>query len=183
MNRACRVQTPLDNNRVADLKAGDEVLISGTVFTARDAAHARLVAMLKNGEELPFAAEGAVIYYVGPCPPRPGAVIGSAGPTTSGRMDPYVPALLEAGVKGMIGKGGRSAAVAESLREHKGVYFVTVGGAGAYLAARIKECSVIAFPDLGAEAVYRLELVEFPAVVAIDSKGNNIFNDLKKTGR
>jgi fumarate hydratase subunit beta len=177
-----RMKAPLDPAHTVKLHAGDAVLLSGTVYTARDAAHARLTEMIRMGEELPFPPEGAVIYYVGPCPAKPGAVIGSAGPTTSGRMDSYAAELLKAGVRGMIGKGGRSEHVVNSIRDHQAVYFVTVGGAGAYLAKRIVACEPVAFPELGAEAVYRLKLEDFPVFVAIDAAGNNIFRDFRKRG-
>ena len=177
------IKAPLDPAQTVKLNAGDAVLLSGTVYTARDAAHARLTEMIWKGEALPFSPEGAVIYYVGPCPAKPGAVVGSAGPTTSGRMDSYAADLLNAGIRGMIGKGGRAEHVVNSIRDHQAVYFVTVGGAGAYLAKKIVECEPIAFPDLGAEAVYRLKFEDFPVYVAIDAAGNNIFRDLKQTRR
>ncbi len=183
MGVPAQVEMPLRSDRIASLKAGDQVLLSGTVYTARDAAHARLSDSIKRGEQLPFSPNGAVIYYVGPCPAKPGCIIGAAGPTTSGRMDPFVPTLMGAGIRGMIGKGNRGEDVIKSIQEYGGIYFVTVGGAGAYLAARIVECELVAFPDLGAEAIYKLTLQDFPAVVAIDAEGRNIFDDLKKTGR
>lgn len=157
------------------LKAGDEVLLSGVIFTARDAAHQRLVNLIKSGEGLPFPIEGAVIYYVGPCPAKPREVIGSAGPTTSTRMDGLTIPLLEKGLKGMIGKGGRSPEVEKAIQEHGAVYFAAIGGAGAYIAQCIKEVEVIAYPDLGPEAVHRMVVENLPLIVAIDSHGGNIY--------
>jgi len=173
------LSTPLATDQVRKLRAGELVLVSGTVYTARDAAHARIVAALARGEEPPFALAGQVIYYVGPCPAAPGKVIGSCGPTTSGRMDAYAPLLIEKGIKAMIGKGERSPEVVEAMRKHGAVYLATVGGAGAYLAGCVKQAHVIAYPDLGPEAVLRLEVEKMPCVVAIDSTGANLY----RTGR
>lgn len=172
-----RLTTPLSPRDVAALRAGDRVLLSGTVYTARDAAHARLVALLEKGQPLPFPLEGQVIYYVGPTPPRPGQPIGSAGPTTSGRMDPYTPALLAAGLAGMIGKGSRSAEVRAELARRGAVYFGATGGAGALLARRVKSAEVVAWEDLGPEAVRRLVVEDFPLVVIDDVHGNDLYEE------
>lgn len=171
-----RVTTPLDDAVVQSLKAGDEVAISGVLYTARDAAHQRLVKLIAEGEPLPFPVEGAIIYYVGPSPAKPGEPIGSAGPTTSVRMDSLTVPLLEQGLKGMIGKGGRGPEVIEGMKKHGAVYFAAVGGAAAYISQSIKEVEVVAYPDLGAEAVHRMVVEDFPAVVAIDSQGNNLYD-------
>ena len=177
---AIRITTPiLDDSVVENLKAGDFVLISGVIYTARDAAHKRIVEALEKGEELPFDLKGQIIYYAGPAPAKPGRPIGSVGPTTSYRMDPYAPGLLEAGLKGMIGKGSRNQKVIEAIKEHKGVYFGAVGGAAAYLARCVKSAEVIAYEDLGPEAVRRLVVEDFPAFVVNDIYGN----DLYKMGR
>lgn len=172
-----RITTPLSLWDVESLHAGDRVVLSGAIYTARDAAHARLVALLAEGKPLPFPAEGQVIYYVGPTPPRPGEPIGSAGPTTSGRMDPYTPALLAAGIRGMIGKGSRSAEVRDALVRHKAVYFGATGGAGALLARRIRSAEVVAWEDLGPEAVRRLVVEEFPLVVVDDVFGHDLYEE------
>ncbi|WP_422445131.1 Fe-S-containing hydro-lyase [Thermoanaerobacterium sp. DL9XJH110] len=169
------VTTPLTMDTVKDLKCGDRVLLNGTIYTGRDAAHKRLFEMIQRGEELPFDLKGQVIYYVGPCPAKPGTVIGSAGPTTSGRMDPYTPLLLQSGLKGMIGKGLRSQAVVDAIIKYSAVYFAAIGGAGALLADSIKEAEVLAFPDLGPEAIYRLRVEDFPLTVIIDAEGNNLY--------
>ncbi len=177
---AIRITTPiLDDSVVESLKAGDFVLISGVIYTARDAAHKRIVEALEKGEELPFDLKGQIIYYAGPAPAKPGRPIGSVGPTTSYRMDPYAPRLLEAGLKGMIGKGSRNQEVIEAIKEYKGVYFGAVGGAAAYLARCVKSAEVIAYEDLGPEAVRRLVVEDFPAFVVNDIYGN----DLYKIGR
>jgi len=176
-NAPARLTTPLSTSAVELLRSGDRVLLSGTVYTARDAAHARLVALLTEGRPLPFPADGQILYYVGPTPPRPGAPIGSAGPTTSGRMDPYTPALLAAGIKGLIGKGGRSAEVREALVKHRAVYFAATGGAGALLAKRIKSAEVVAWDDLGPESVRRLVVEDFPLVVINDVFGNDLYEE------
>ena len=149
--------------------------LSGVIYTARDAAHARLMEMISRGEDMPFEFAGGVVYYAGPSPARPGAVIGSAGPTTSGRMDVYSPALIKMGLKVMIGKGLRGAAVKDAIAEHGGLYLAATGGAAALIARSVKSSEVIAFPDLGAEAIRRLEVEDFPAIVAIDSGGNDIY--------
>lgn len=173
------VNTPLTDEVINDLKAGDRVLLNGIIYTGRDAAHKRLVELINNGEELPMDIKNQTIYYVGPCPAKPGQAIGSAGPTTSGRMDAYAPLLMEHGLKGMIGKGLRSQQVVDSIIRNNCVYFAAIGGAGALLAEAIKEAEVIAFPDLGAEAIYKLKVENFPVTVIIDKQGN----DLYKTGK
>ena len=165
---------PLSQSDIAELRAGDMVLLSGPMYTARDAAHKRLVEMLERGEQPPFDLNGQAVYYVGPCPAKPGQIIGSAGPTTSGRMDKYSPALIARGLKLMIGKGERSPEVHKSIADHGGAYFVAVGGAGAYMARCVKSVEVIAFDDLGTEAVHLLEVEDFPVIVAIDKDGNTI---------
>jgi len=174
------VHTPLTGETVRELKSGDRVLLNGTIYTGRDAAHKRLVEMLDKGENLPMDLKGQVIYYVGPCPAKPGAVIGSAGPTTSGRMDAYTPALLERGLKGMIGKGIRNQRVIDAIVKHGAVYLGAIGGAGALLAEAIKEAEVLAFEDLGPEAIYRLRVENFPVTVIIDSQGNDLYTVGKK---
>lgn len=170
-----KLTTPLKDSDVEKLKAGDTVLISGTIYTARDAAHARLVKLLEDGKELPFDPKGQIIYYVGPTPAKPGNAIGSAGPTTSYRMDPYAPKLIEVGLKGMIGKGARSDEVKEYIKKHKAVYFAAVGGAAALIAKSIKKAEVIAYDDLGAEAIRKMEVVDFPAIVINDIYGNDLY--------
>jgi fumarate hydratase subunit beta len=169
------LQAPLKGKDIMELNMGDEVLIQGTVYAARDAAHRLMTEGLAQGENLPFDINGQIIYYTGPCPAAPGRVIGSAGPTTSGRMDAYTPALLAQGLKAMIGKGMRSPEVIQAMKEHGAVYLATVGGAGAYLAKRIKSVTTVAYPELGPEALLRLEVTDFPAIVAIDARGNNIY--------
>jgi fumarate hydratase subunit beta len=170
-----QLTTPLSAEAAGELKAGDRVLLSGVIYTARDAAHKRLVTLLEQGEDLPFDPAGAVIFYVGPTPPKPGEVIGSAGPTTSYRMDPYAPALMAAGVRGMIGKGPRSDAVVQAMQRHGAVYFAAVGGAAVVVAQSIVAAEVIAYDDLGAEAIRRLEVRDFPCIVAIDSQGKSLY--------
>ncbi len=170
-----KLQLPLDPEQVKTLRAGDLVSLSGVLYTARDAAHKRLVAALDQGEPLPLAIDGATIYYAGPCPAKPGRPIGSAGPTTSGRMDAYAPRLLAQGLVAMIGKGARTEAVIEAMKQHGAVYFGATGGAGALLAQRIKSAEVVAYGDLGAEAIRRLVVEDFPVIVLIDSQGNNLY--------
>ncbi len=170
-----RITTPLSEEAVLALRAGQAVLISGTVYTARDAAHRRMAEAIEKGEKLPFDPRGQVIYYVGPTPAPPGMLIGAAGPTTAGRMDRYVPALLALGLKGMIGKGPRSPEVKAALQEYKAVYFGGLGGAGALLARRIKAVELVAYEDLGTEAIRRLELEDFPAVVINDCYGGDAY--------
>ncbi len=173
------IATPLTDQVVAKLKAGDKVTISGVIYVGRDAAHKRIVDALQKGEPLPFDPKGQIIYYMGPSPARPAKPIGSAGPTTSGRMDPYTPALLEAGLKGMIGKGNRSMTVREALQKHKAVYFAVTGGAAALIAKAIKASGVIAYEELGAEAVRRLEVENLPAIVVNDMYGGDAYQQGK----
>lgn len=170
------IHAPLGDAEAEVLRAGDYVYISGTIYTARDAAHKRMAEALGRGEELPFSLKGNIIYYMGPSPARDGRAIGSAGPTTSSRMDKYTPDFLDMGLKGMIGKGKRSEAVIDGIRKNKAVYFAAVGGAGALLSRSIKKSKVIAYDDLGTEAVRELEVEDFPAIVVIDSKGNNLYD-------
>lgn len=172
---AIRLQTPLTVEDTAKLRAGQTCLISGNIYTARDSAHKRLVELLGKGEELPFDPRGQLLYYVGPCPAPPGKVIGSAGPTTSVRMDVYTPALLAAGVRGVIGKGDRGQQVVQALMDNKAVYFAAIGGAGALIAKSVVEAEVVAFPDLGPEAVHRLKVQDMPVIVVIDSLGQNFY--------
>lgn len=175
MNQITQIQLPLDDAVIQELRAGDTVMLSGTLYTARDAAHKRLVALLEKGEPLPFDIKGQTIYYVGPAPASPGYVVGSAGPTTSYRMDAYTPQLLAQGLKGMIGKGKRSPAVIEAMKQHGAVYFGATGGAAALIAKGIVKAEVVAYPDLGAEAIHRFEIRNFPAIVLIDAQGNNLY--------
>lgn len=172
------IALPLDTAVVDTLIAGDHVLLTGAVFAARDAAHQRMSELLAAGQPLPFPIAGETIYYVGPSPARPGAVIGSAGPTSSYRMDPYTPQLLALGLRGMIGKGKRSQAVVEAIASHHAVYFGAVGGAGALLAQRIRRVEVVAWDDLGAEAVQSLWLERFPAVVINDVAGRDLYDQV-----
>ena len=171
------LRPPLSDSDVEGLRAGDRVLFNGVIYTARDAAHARLVALLDEGKPLPFPVEGQIIYYVGPAPARPGAVIGSAGPTTSGRMDIYAPALMAAGLKGMIGKGSRSEEVKAAMAEHRAVYFAATGGAGALLSQRIVKAEVVAYEELGPEAIRRLEVENLPAIVVNDIHGGDLYRE------
>ncbi|MCR5794192.1 MAG: Fe-S-containing hydro-lyase [Solobacterium sp.] len=171
-----KLQLPLSAEERRELKAGDPVLLSGVIYTARDAAHKRLHEMIAKGEELPFDLNNAVIYYVGPTPAKKGQVIGSAGPTTASRMDPYVPELMEHGMTGMIGKGRRSDAVKEAVVRHGGIYFIAPGGAGALLSKSIIKREPVAFEDLLSEAVTRLEVKDFPCFVGIDCSGNDIYD-------
>ena len=171
-----RLFTPLDDATVRRLRSGDSVAISGVIYTARDAAHERLVDMFARGDRPPVDLRGQVIYYSGPTPARPGRPIGSAGPTTATRMDPYTPALLAQGVKGLIGKGRRGSDVRAALREHGCVYFAAIEGTAALLGQRVRTAEVVAFPDLGPEAIYRLVVDEFPVVVANDVHGNDLYD-------
>ncbi|MCG8538995.1 MAG: Fe-S-containing hydro-lyase [Clostridia bacterium] len=169
------IKVPLTAEDAKGLKAGERVTISGVIYTARDAAHAKLLNALNNGESLPLEIEGGVIYYVGPCPAKKGQVIGSCGPTTSYRMDSFAPTLIEKGLKGMIGKGPRDEKVINAMKENNAVYFAAIGGAAALIANSVKKAEVIAYPELGTEAVRRLEVEDFPCIVAIDSEGNNLY--------
>ena len=169
------VNLPLTAEKAKLLRAGDTVYLTGEVYTSRDAGHKRMVELLKRGEELPFDPKDATIYYVGPSPARPGQIIGSAGPTTSGRMDAYAPILLAQGVRGMIGKGARSPEVIEAMKQHTGVYFGAIGGAGALLAKCIKSSELIAWEDLQSEALRRLWVEDMPLVVVIDCEGNDLY--------
>lgn len=175
MKKILKIETPLTSDKVKQLKAGDAVLLSGTIYTARDQAHKRMSAELSKGKKLPFDLRDAVIYYCGPAPARPGRPIGACGPTTSSRMDAFTPALLAAGLRGMIGKGERSKEVIRAMRRHAAVYFAAVGGAGALLARHVLSARVIAYEDLGTEAVRELVVKDFPLIVAIDAAGNNLY--------
>lgn len=166
---------PFADTTVRGLELGEPLLLTGVIHTARDAAHKRLVAALEAGEPLPFPLENAAVYYVGPSPARPGRPIGAAGPTTAARMDPYAEVLIPAGLKVMIGKGQRSEQIKELIAKHKGLYLTATGGVAALIARAVKSCELIAYPDLGPEAVYRLEVEDFPAVVAYDCYGNDLF--------
>lgn len=177
MTEPKKITPPLTDADVKNLKIGDKVLITGTLFTARDAAHKRLIDLLDKGEELPFELKGQLIYYVGPTPPKPGQVIGSAGPTTSGRMDAYTPRLLDLGLKGLIGKGQRSAEVKDSIKKNKAVYMAAVGGAAALIAQSIKKAEIIAYEDLGPEAIRKLTVEDFPAIVVNDCHGGDLFEE------
>lgn len=173
------ITAPMTREQARALKAGDSCLLSGTVYTARDAAHKRLCALIAEGKDLPIDLKDSVIYFVGPTPARPGQIIGSAGPTTSYRMDAYSPALIALGQTGMIGKGKRGPEVVAAMREHGAVYFGAIGGCGALLSRCIKKSEIVAYEDLGAEAIRRLEVENFPVTVVIDSRGNNLY----ETGR
>lgn len=170
-----RITTPLTNDKIMGLKAGDSVLLSGVIYTARDAAHKRLMELIDKGEKLPIDVKDAIIYYVGPTPAKPGMILGSAGPTTSYRMDDYTPKLLELGLKGMIGKGLRSKEVVTSMIKNGAVYFGAIGGAGALMSKCVKKAEIVTYEDLGSEAIRRLEVEDLPIVVVIDSVGNNLY--------
>lgn len=170
-----KVKAPLTRDEARELCAGDIVKISGVIYTARDAAHKRMTEAVSRGETLPMDIENAVIYYAGPSPAKPGAVIGSCGPTTSGRMDAYAPTIISLGETGMIGKGELGGEVVEAMQTYGAVYFGAIGGAGALISKSIKSAEVIAYEDLGAEAIRRLEVEDFPAIVVIDSKGNSLY--------
>lgn len=169
--------TPLTDEVIEQLHAGDKVSITGTIYVGRDSAHKRMVAALDAGQPLPFDPQGQVIYYMGPSPAKPGDPIGSAGPTTSGRMDAYTPRMLEAGLKGMVGKGNRTQAVRDAIRKYKAVYLAATGGAGALIAKSIQKSETVAYPELGAEALLRLEVVDFPAIVVNDIYGGDAYED------
>lgn len=174
------ISVPFSKGAAADLRAGDYVYLTGTVYTARDAAHKRMYEALERGEKLPVEMDNNIIYYMGPSPARPGRPIGSAGPTTSGRMDKYAPALLDLGLKGMIGKGKRSRAVKDAIVRNGAVYFAAVGGAGALLSRSIVSSEVVAYDDLGTEAIRRLEVKDFPVIVVMDADGNDLYETVEK---
>jgi fumarate hydratase subunit beta len=169
------IQLPMSEIIVENLRAGDSLLLSGVIYVARDAAHKRMIDVLMRGQSLPFDVKDQIIYYMGPSPARPGKVIGAAGPTTSGRMDVYSELLMEQGLKGMIGKGSRSAAVKQSMRKHKAVYFGAIGGAGALLSKTISKCEIIGFKELGAEALRKIEVIQFPVTVINDIYGGDLY--------
>ncbi len=171
------VTTPLSDADVESLKSGDRVRIFGVLYTARDAAHARLIPLVDAGKPLPIDVKGQIIYYTGPSPARPGMVIGSVGPTTGGRMDTYTPKLLALGLKGMIGKGARSEPVREAMKRHKAIYFGAVGGAGAFLSRYVKKVEIVAYEDLGTEAIRRMEVEGFPVIVVNDCHGNDLYEE------
>lgn len=175
MKGAKCLSTPLKDSDIENLTVGEKVFLNGVIYTGRDAAHKRLVELLDEGKDLPFNPEGQIIYYVGPAPAKPGKPIGSAGPTTSYRMDAYAPRLIAVGLKGMIGKGSRSQEVIESMKKHKAVYFAAVGGAAALIAKSIKSKELVAYEDLGPEAIFRLEVENFPVIVANDIKGADLY--------
>lgn len=176
MSEIKHVQLPLDASTIASLHAGDVVHITGTLYTGRDAAHKRMCEYLKEGRELPIPLQGEVIYYAGPCPPKPGEAIGSIGPTTASRMDAYSPSLIASGLIAMIGKGARNQEVITAIKEFKGVYFSAIGGVAALMGRCVKSAEVIAFEDLGTEAIRKLEVEELPVIVAVDLKGNNLYD-------
>jgi len=177
MEESVRLTTPLSIHDVEALSIGDRVLLNGILYTARDAAHKRLVQLLEDGAPLPFDLEGQVIYYVGPSPPKPGRPIGAAGPTTSYRMDPYAPALIARGLKGMIGKGARNQTVKDAMMRYKAVYFAAIGGAGALMARSVLSAEVIAYPELGPEAVRKLDVRDMPVIVANDTRGGDLYEE------
>ncbi len=176
MSDVIRIETPLTQEKLKGLKVGDNVLINGVIYTGRDAAHKKMIEALERGEDLPFEVNEQIIYFVGPTPAKEGQVIGSAGPTTSGRMDAYSPKLIAKGLTGMIGKGLRSPEVIDAMKTHGAVYFGAIGGAGALIAKRIVSAEVIAYPELGPEAVRRLVVKDFPVMVIIDHEGNNLYD-------
>lgn len=180
MGDPIRITTPLINEVVEKLQIGDKILISGVIYTGRDAAHKRLTDLVNRGESLPFDIAGQILYYVGPTLPKPGQAIGSAGPTTSYRMDSYAPILIAKGLKGMIGKGVRGKEVIEAIKKFKAIYFAATGGAGALLSKRIKKAEVVAYEDLGPEAIRRLEVEDFPVIVVNDVRGNDLYNEGKR---
>lgn len=177
------ISTPISKTEASELRSGDMVYITGIIYTARDAAHKRMQEALDNGEKLPFDIKDQMIYYMGPSPARDGRPIGSAGPTTASRMDKYAPLLLDMGLRGMIGKGKRSVEVREAIIRNKGVYLAAIGGAGALLSKAISKSEVVAYDDLGTEAIRRLEVKNFPAIVVIDSLGNNLYETAIKEYR
>lgn len=180
-HRLIRLSTPLTDENVENLRIGQRVLLSGVLYTARDAAHKKLIELLDRGEPLPFDIKGQTIYYAGPSPTKPGQVIGSAGPTTAGRMDIYTPRLLSLGLKGMIGKGKRSPEVIKAIKQFKSVYFTTVGGAAAYISQKSVKCRVLAFPELGPEAIHELYVENFPVIVVNDTLGGDLYDEEIRT--
>ncbi len=178
-----RLQTPLADDQILDLRAGDAVLIDGVLYGARDAAHARLVATLEGGQPLPIDLTGAIIYYVGPAPAKPGQPIGSAGPTTSSRMDRFAPSLYAAGLKATIGKGYRTPPVREAIQRHSALYLAAIGGSGALLSQRIVSSEIVAYEELGPEAIYRFEVRDFPAIVINDAHGNDLYQQARSEWR
>ena len=180
MDKVIRLKTPLTAEDLEPLRIGDRVLLNGIIYTARDAAHGRLIERINRNESLPISMEGQVIYYVGPTPAKPGEVIGAAGPTSGYRMDPHTPALLERGLKGMIGKGPRDSAVKDAMQKHKAVYFAAIGGAGALMARSIRSAEVVAYADLETEAIRKLEVQDFPVIVAIDMHGGDLYESGQK---
>jgi fumarate hydratase subunit beta len=183
MSEPVRLKTPLSDEDVEKLRMGDRILINGVIYTGRDAAHKRLFDLLRDGKKLPFDIRGQILYYVGPTPAKPGQIFGSAGPTTSYRMDAYSPALIEKGLKGMIGKGMRSEAVKKSMKKFKAVYFAATGGAGALLAKRVRKAEVVAYEDLGPEAIRKLEVEDLPVIVINDIRGNDLYIEGEKKYR
>lgn len=175
-----KIRTPLTRDVIESLNVGDEVLLSGVIFTARDVAHKRFHEMIAKGRPIPLNLENNVIYYAGPTPPRPGRVIGSCGPTTSSRMDIFTPELLRLGLRGMIGKGDRSTEVRSAIKKYGCVYFIAIGGIGALLSTKVKSAKAILFKELGPEAVYKLEVADFPLIVGINSKGNDVYDKTKR---
>ncbi|MBN2403888.1 MAG: Fe-S-containing hydro-lyase [Spirochaetes bacterium] len=175
MSKIIRLETPLTLKNIKLLQIGDKILLNGILYTGRDAAHKRMYELILQGNDLPIDIKGQVIYYVGPTPPRPGKAIGSAGPTTSYRMDYFAPELIELGLKGMIGKGPRSQQVINAIKKYKAVYFAATGGAGALISKKIKKAEIVAYPDLGAEAIYKLEVENFPVIVINDIHGNDLY--------
>lgn len=174
-----KIKLPLTDETIKDLKAGDNVLLNGVIYVARDAAHKRLVDALNAGQKLPFDIKGATVYYMGPSPAKPGQVIGSAGPTTSGRMDSFSPRLMQEGLKGMIGKGNRTQPVIDAMKKYKAVYFAAIGGAGALIAKGIKKSEIVAYEELGAEAIRKLEVEDFPVTVINDIYGGDLYEQGK----
>jgi fumarate hydratase subunit beta len=177
MTDTTEIRTPLKDEVLEKLKSGDRVLISGIIYSARDAAHKRLVELISQDKRLPFNLAGQIIYYVGPTPPKPGMAIGSAGPTTSYRMDSYAPILIEKGLKGMIGKGSRGDGVIDAMKKYKAVYFAATGGAGALISKAIRKSEVVAYEDLGTEAIREMEVKDFPAIVVNDIYGNDLYKE------
>ena len=177
MSDAIRLTPPLSDADVESLRIGDRVLITGAIYTGRDAAHKRLTDLIQAGKPLPLEIQGQIIYYVGPSPAKPGRPVGAAGPTTSYRMDAYAPELIRLGLKGMIGKGARDQDVRDAMEEYKAVYFAAIGGAGALMAQSIKDAEIVAYEDLGPEAIRRLEVEEFPVIVVNDVRGNDLYEE------